>query len=219
MNAKIVISPNARCSLRLAKGQTFYYCRRYEPLGAAPRIALPQPFRSWISRLLHGSYALNRVTGCESQGPVEFRTTGARHFVACSLRANEEVCFDGRKLAGFEGSVGLRTLISFQLPALSLERMFFQVARGPGLVLFETAGKPEVFFSGSQPTFPASRLVCWTLDSAFAVDVSPHVLDHYFSAAYLRIDQTGGAVIDADDTATRPGNSLVGLLKRVYRPL
>ena len=214
-----MISLHSSYTVRLEPGQTFYYCRRYEPLGVSPQVALPQHFHSWIARLLHGSYILNCVTGQAPQTPIEFRTTGACSFVAWKLRDGEEICFDGGKLAGFEKSITLRTLISFQVSALCLDRIFFQIARGPGLMLFETSGTPEIFHEVSSSSFPPSRLVCWKLDSTFEIDASPKVMDHYFSAAYLRTIRTSGLVIDANDTSKRSGGFLWNLIKRVYRPL
>jgi uncharacterized protein (AIM24 family) len=127
---------------------------------------------------------LNQVRGNRK---LVFSTTGARQFAAWNLREDEEVCFDCGKLVGFDSTITLRTKITLQVAALSLGRMFFQIARGPGLLLLETGGTPSVHEGDLlvEP-FAPHRLVCWSLDSIFEAEAESGFFNYYLSQAYIR---------------------------------
>jgi len=204
-------------SLDLSPEQTFFTKRVYEPMGRAPMFSIPQWNHCLIARLLHGAWLMNALSRPENGGTIDFNAPEGHRFLEWELRDGEAVCFDFRKLVGFSSTVRLEMVVSLRLTAFSMNRLFYHVAVGPGKLLLETGGVPNVFYTAAEAkSFPPSRLICWSADSVFGLEANSGTMDHYFSAAYLKALETRGLVIDADDLKETSGGFLTKLVKRMY---
>lgn len=205
--------------LDLADGDVFFARTMYEPKGGAPRLEFPQWNRCMLPRWLNGAYKMHRFSRPDDGGSVDFAPPGGHRYVEWKLVEGEAVCIDLRKLVGFSGSVRLRSEISLRLTAFAMNRLSYTIALGPGLVVFEATGIPEVFRSpGECRQFPPSRLIAWSADSSFCLKLAAGKLGHYLSPTYLTALETRGVVLDADDPKSNSKGFLTKMIRRIYAP-
>ncbi len=129
------------------------------------------------------------------------------------------MCFHYHNLVGFTSDVGLSTYLSLQLTTLCLDRIFFHLVTGPGLIILEAKGVPEVF-QDVEPdkAFPPSRLLCWSIDSEFAIEGSGRAFDIYMSPVFFRPLKSKAVIIDADDPRTQSSSFLWNVMRKIYLP-
>lgn len=198
----------------------FYGSRSREPTGHPPCVALPQPTRCPIARLLSHMYVVNQYSSATTDARfLRFRLPEGHRIVEWDVPAGTKVLLSMGHLIGFSGSIRLSTIVSLQLTSMALGHMFFHMAEGPGKLLFECQGSPEVVSSAEEiSSFSSMRLIACTHDSLFHLTGSKRVQDIYFSYLYLRAWQTRGIVIDADTGSSKRSGSLLRMLRRLYLP-
>jgi hypothetical protein len=205
--------------LDLADGDVFFARTVYEPKGCAPRLEFPQWNRCMLPRWLNGAYKMHRFSRPDDGGSVDFTPAGGCRYIEWNLAEGEALCIDLAKLVGFSGTVRLRPEISLRLTAFAMNRLSYTIALGPGLVVMESTGIPEVFRSaGEARPFPPSRLIAWSADSSFGLHLASGRLSHYLSPTYLTALETRGVVLDADDPKSNSKGFLTKMIRRIYAP-
>jgi hypothetical protein len=150
---------------------------------------------------------------------VDFRAAEGHRFVTLRLDPGETLCFHYHNLVGFTADVGLSTYLSLQLTTLCLNRIFFHLATGPGLVILEAKGVPEVFQDLElHKAFPTKRLLCWSIDSEFAIEGSGGWLDIFMTPVFFRPLKSKAIVIDADDPRMQSSSLLRNIVRKIYLP-
>ena len=214
-----MIRVHDRYRLELAGDDVFYAKTSFGPKGMAPRFEIPQWTRCMIPRWLNGAYKMHRFSRPDDGGTVDFTPAGGHRYVEWTLAKGEAACIDLRKLVGFSGSVTLRSKISLRLSAFAMNRISYTIALGPGLVVMETTGIPEVFRSaGECRPFPPSRLIAWSADSSFGLSLATGRFSHYLSPTYLTALETRGVLLDADDPKSNSKGFLTKMVRRIYSP-
>lgn len=197
----------------------FYAKRSHEPTGQAPQVSFPQWNRCLWVRLRDDWFSMNRFKRSIQGDSIQFTPAAGRRLIEWELASGESVCFDTRKMVGFSDSISLHADISLRLTAFAMNRMTFTIARGPGILLLESLGMPEVITSpGELPTLPPSRLAAWSADSVFGIEIPGGWLQHYVSPVYLKIHETSGIVVDAPDPKSSSRGFLRKMIKQAYSP-
>ena len=205
--------------LELQTEEVFYCCRRFEPSGVAPEISWPKKSSSLVGRLLHGALWPNRLRTKDENRKVDFRAAEGHRFVALWLETGETLCFHYHSLVGFSSNISLSTYISLQFTTLCLNRIFFHLATGPGLVVLESKGVPEVFQNAApDKAIPPVRLLCWSIETEFAIEGSGKFADIFMSPVFLRPLTSTAVVIDADDPRIQSSRFLWNILRKIYTP-
>jgi hypothetical protein len=207
-------------TLKLPEGQPFYAKRSFTHIGPPPELSFPQPWNSLIARLLYGTWCMFRIQSC--QGPLEaqYRASEGHRYVLIELEENETVCFNHHNLVGFSGGVKLRTELSLQLSAICLGRTFFHLATGPGFLVLDSHGEPQIIedlqVNGS---FPPSRLLCWSKETEFSLVGSVKELQVVLdSPLFFQLEKNKLVVIDSVHESQRSTSSLFLILKNIYLP-
>jgi hypothetical protein len=206
--------------LCLPEGGKFYAKRRFAHVGPPPEISFPQPWSSLIARLLYGTWCLYRIHASEGTVDAEYRASEGHRFVVIELEKDETVCFHHHNLVGFSGEVTLSTAVSLQLAAMSLGRVFFHLAKGPGFLVLESHGEPQIIEDlKTDGALPPSRLLCWSKDTEFSLIGSTRdsqvLLD---SPLFFHLEKNKLVVIDSIHGSQRSANSVFSLLKKIYCP-
>ncbi|MDP1586272.1 MAG: AIM24 family protein [Prosthecobacter sp.] len=213
------ITQHQRFELNLSASERFFACRRYEPLGHAPEFALPMWHRSIIPRMINGAWTMNSYSRPVDGSSVDFRAAEGHSFVELQLNEDEALVFNYRKLLGFSGGIRLHTTVSLSLATMSMNRLLFNLASGPGRIVFEVTGVPELHLDAvKSKSFAPSRLIAWSADSEFEIEVRTGTLDYYMSSVYLKPVATKGLVIDADEQSKSAPNFMLEILRKVYSP-
>ncbi|WP_395738353.1 AIM24 family protein [Prosthecobacter sp.] len=206
--------------LSFPEGTAFYAKRTYHHIGPPPEIAFPQPWNSLVARFLHGTWSLFRIRS--PQGPLELQygASEGHRYVVIDLDENDTVCFHHHSLVGFSGGVTLSTAITLQLSAVSLGRMFFHLAKGPGLLVLDSHGEPQIIEDlRTEGALPPARLLCWSKDTEFSLIGSqsdPQVL--LDSPLFFQLEKNRLVVIDAAHGAQHKSSSVFSILKKIYLP-
>jgi len=151
---------------------------------------------------------------------VDFRAAEGHSFVEVQLNEGETLVFNYRKLLGFSGGIRLHTTVSLSLATMSMNRLLFNLASGPGRIVFEVTGVPELHLDAAKSkSFAPSRLIAWSADSEFEIEVRTGTLDYYLSSVYLKPVATKGLVIDADELSKSAPNFMWEVIRKVYSPL
>ncbi len=181
---------------------------------------LPQPLQCWIARLLHGSWLLSTAEGQQPAFDLEFRAPQSHNFIAIELEPGEKVVFDFHYFVGFTAGLKLSTHLTLNVASLSLPRILFQTAEGPGMLLLHARGVPRLWQdSGPIPPFSPSRLICWTPASKFDLQGTDRTADIFLSPIYLRAESVGLLVIDADEPEETGGSQVWRMLKSFWKPI
>jgi len=213
------ITQHQRFELNVAAGERFFACRRYEPLGHAPEFALPMWHRSIIPRMINGAWTMNCYSQPADGDSIDFRAAEGHSFVELQLNKGESLVFNYRKLLGFSDGIQLHTTVSLSLATMSMNRLLFNLASGPGRIVFEVTGVPEVHFDAAKSkSFAPSRLIAWSADSQFEIEVRTGPCDYYVSSVYLKPVATNGLVIDADEQSKSAPNFMLEVIRKVYSP-
>lgn len=176
----------------------FHFRRRCQPIGHPPSVAVPQPNRCTFARLLNGILLTNRYS-FDGGEFVQFNLPQGHHVVEWDVPRGVSIVFSMPHLLGFEESVSLSTTVNLAISNLAIDKAFFHIATGPGIVAFECHGNPDIAMAADDiPSFSSSRLVAWTKGSQFYLVGSKKVRDIYLSYLYLAAKNTSGVVLDAD---------------------
>ncbi len=202
-----------------------FYKANYQPLGFAPRLAIPQWRASLLSRLRFGAWNMNCADlPLEDEHGITFNSIEAEHLVDWEMQEGEEVVFSYRNFVAMNENVQLRTVISLRVATLLLGRIVFHTARcngGPGRLILRTRGKPATAEQVGR-SIPAARLVAWNRYARFSVDSHLTKADIFLNGFNLQRSRrsTGDAegsegpqgilVVEAD---ARDGGLLVGTLR------
>ena len=188
--------------------------RRKDPLGVAPRVALPNVRRCSVGRLVHWKLLMNSYGFADTRTQLRISAAGGRELVRCELPDGQTVLLNMSALIGWSSSVLLGAKLSLQCGALALGTLFYVMARGPGVLLFETHGTPEVFDVSveSSPSLDFSRMVAWEPQTVFTIQGSASPLDIFFTQVHLRPSGSGTILVDSDAPIAGGG----GLIKRFF---
>ena len=202
----------------VSESTDFYAARSKSAIGMPPNVAVPQPLRSMIARTLHATYLLNRI-GKGRKTPVRFAAQGGHKFVEWTLERGESICFSHRYLVGFSETVKLRTIWTLQLTSLALGKMLYSAADGPGKIVFEACGEPEIYQrESSNSSFPMNRLIAWTTGTEFLLSGFHGPLNILFDSLHLQPVKEATLVVDADAGPHEKQSVLVTMAKRMYLP-
>ena len=162
---------------------------------------------------------MSTIEGQEPAHEIEFRAPENHNFIAIELSAGEKVVLGFHYFVGFTAGLRLRTHLTLNVASLALNRILFQTAEGPGMLLLQARGVPRIWEnSGPIPPFSPARLICWSLASRFDLQGSDRVTDIFLSPIYLKADHLGLLVIDADEPCDSTGNQIWHMLRRFYMP-
>jgi hypothetical protein len=162
---------------------------------------------------------MSTIEGQEPPHEIEFRAPENHNFIALELSPGEKVVLDFHHFVGFTAGLRLQTHLTLNVASLALNRMLFQTAEGPGMLLLQARGVPRIWQnSGPIPPFSPARLICWSLDSCFDLQGSDRAVDIFLSPMYLRADHLRLLVIDADEPENATGNQIWRMLRRFYMP-
>jgi hypothetical protein len=199
--------------------------------GREENISVPQPLNAFIGRILHGAYFCNEnVVGKQldngerkSLGPIIFRTYGGSHFVQWDLCDGEEVIFSFSNLVAFEKAVRFKTIVSLKLSTLVLGRIFFHCATGPGRLILQSRGDPEIGDNaGTSRKVRISQMLAWQRSARFFVYSKVDLQNVYLSGVTVRKEQGGGkgsiAVIDVPERIST-GRRIIRVFKRFLLPI
>lgn len=216
---KVAISVSNTYKVSSAETEPFFARRSKSPTGMPPRFSVPQPFGSLVARLVYGTYAMNQIQ-TDGKRDVVFTAPGGHKFVEWILGQGERVYISHRHLLGFTAGVRLRTVLTLQVSAMAIGHILYQLAEGPGKIVFETCGEPGVFDGGDcQTTFPMNRLIAWAQGSEFGLEGFHSAKNIIFDSLHLQPLKSSGLVLDADSNILgRHSNPLVALAKKVYLP-
>lgn len=197
-----------------------YYKSNYQPLGPAPRFAIPQPFASLLSRIRFGAWNLSQVPmPCEDARGLSFNAIQADHLVDWHMQEGEEIVFSYDNFVAMNENVELRTIVSVRVSSLLLGRFVFHAARcksGPGRLILRTRGRPATADQVRQ-SIPITRLVAWNSFTRFSVDSHLTRTDVFFNSYNLRrttseADGNGDGILIVEADA-RDGGVLFGTLR------
>lgn len=188
-----------RLIVRPPSPTVFYVSRKFQGVGRPPKLAIPQPLRAPIARILHRATAMNKVVFADGSSPVSYTAKPGSQFVVWHLRPDEEVVFDFHHFVAMEEGVKISTLISVRLSTLLLGRFIFSTATGPGQLILLTEGRADITGrDGSGDSLPPDRLVCMHRDARLNVDSELGLVDIYFSDAYVKATGGGQVLVDVD---------------------
>lgn len=206
--------------LRIGDGDAFHYRRRFEPTGSHPMATIPQPSQCLIARILHGAWLLSTIAGQTPACEVEFRAPSNHSFVAIELAAGEQVVINFHNFVGFLSGLQFQTHLTLNIASLTLSKILFQTATGPGILLMQARGVPRIWHdSGPIPPFSPARLMCWSPTSQFDLQGSDRAADIFLSPMYLNAKSVQLLVIDADEPDSTGSSHLWRMLKRFWKPL
>ncbi|MEM9682882.1 MAG: hypothetical protein AAF942_06435, partial [Pseudomonadota bacterium] len=199
-----------------------FYSRRAQVEGVAPRIALPQPAVCLFSRILSGTYFMNKAD-CEHapEGRIVFKTAGVNQLVEWRLAENEEVLFRLDDFVAMDDGIRLSNYVSFRIPTLLMGRFIFRVARGPGRLLLRTPGTAEVDEKGDASlSKPVYRLAAWHRAAQFKLEAEHSFADIYLSAVHLK-KSPGDLVVFVAEAGERKrvGTGAARFLKNFILPI
>ena len=196
----------------------FYVSRKFQPKGTAPMYSIPQPGATFLSRVRHGSWSMNRIPATEKASDVRLTTTKGAEFIEWTIREGEVVVFDYKNFVGFSREIKLASIISWRLSSLMFGRIIFPSASGPGKLLLRTSGRPVLGDSEHANTsVPVSQLVAWMQDASFTVVSELNYVDVYLSGAYLKKQPDDMVVLDADEVG-KAGSGIVQFVKHFLLP-
>jgi len=197
----------------------FYAIRALEPSNCAPKIALPQPKRSFFARILSKAYIMNEIQMRDGQEPIRFTATGSAEFIEWDLEEKEQIVFSYKSFVAMSETVRLTTVISFRLTTLIFGGVFHSCAQGPGKVVFLTRGKANCFEDGTQAgSAPLSRIIAWHRNARFDVISEINIFDIFLSGIYLKPASTDAIIIDADERSA-PKTGLAQFIKKFLLPI
>lgn len=201
-----------------SEGTAFFAARSKSAIGMPPNVTVPQPWRCVIARNLHATYFMNRV-GKDRKAPVRFAAPGGHKFVEWTLEPSQSICFAPRYLVGFSETVKLRTIWTLQLTSLALGKMLYSAADGPGRIVFEACGQPEIYqFEPCGSSFPMDRLIAWTVGTEFMLTGFHGPLNILFDSLHLQPINLATLIVDADAAHHSKPSVLVSVAKRMYMP-
>ena len=190
--------------------ESFFVSRKYEPSGRAPKIAIPQLFKSFVGRLFAGAWAMNYVVVDTNRSDVKFNAPGGKEFMEWSLAPGEIVIFRYKNFVAMSDRIKLSSIVSLRITSLLFGRMVFSAAEGPGKLILSTKGKP---ISGEEPeanhSIPESRLLAWQKHARFNIESELNVFDVFFSGVYLQKQAEDLVIIDSDQV----GKAKSGIFK------
>lgn len=179
--------------------ESYYISRRYQCLGKAPRLTIPQAFHAPIARLFNHAYTMNKIEMQKGNDPVSCSATKGMEFFEWSLAEGETVILDFHHFVGMSDSIKVSTLISPRMSSLLLGRMIFSQATGPGKLILMTKGRAEVIASeGQTGSLPPERMVAMHKNTRLHIDSELDLLNVYFSTAYIRSAGGGKIIVDVD---------------------
>lgn len=214
-----IVGPIQKYALSLQDGVSFFYSPSSKPNGAPPCKKIPKPFGSIIARLLSRRYVMHVAEkSILGSSLIEFAAPSGHSYVAWTLLDSDEICFRYDRLVGFSNGIDLHTIVNLQVGALASDDVFYYVARGPGILLFEGSGQMEFKQSVDNLTCHPNRIVAWTRDSSFRTASSTYFVDILFSDVYWKIETTGGILIEPNAGEGHQGNWMLHTLKKAYFP-
>lgn len=214
-----VTAPGNRVTMPEEEGAAFFFARRFQPHGKAPKFAIPQRGSAPVARIRHGCYAMNRFVSDPERGPIHITATRGAEFVVWSLEEGESIVFDYRYFVGMAETVTLGALISARITTQIFGRFIFPTATGPGRIIFLTEGAPQIAASGSRTfSMPPSRLVAWHRTARFHIDSEMSLADVYFSEAYVEPVEMAALIMDVD-RQDRFGRGLTRFLRHFLLPM
>lgn len=169
--------------------------------GRSQSVSWPQPLSAVLRRILAGTYKMIELDpAVEEPGDVTIRETEGREFVEWVLGAEDVVFFSMGNLAAFSETTSIETRVSLNFMAMAYGQMLFTIARGPGILLLRTRGKPDVFVADNPgKSVDAHRYIAWSESAAFVVSSSTKYRDIYFHSAQISYVSGGAAIVDVSE--------------------
>jgi len=131
--------------------------------------SLPVPFDALLGRLFNHTFAMSRYNTTTPGEKIQLTNSGGRHFLGLNLGPDEEVVINIGNLVGFGEKVRFQTYFNTSMPAFACNRVFSTIAKGPGLLVFESGGNPQVIQNGAAQTFHPDLLIAWSKWSYFSL--------------------------------------------------
>ncbi len=200
--------------------EEFYFSRKYEPTGRAPKLVIPQWATGLVSRVKNKCYFMNEVEARpEETEPVTFRSIAGAEFIEWDLGKEDEIVLNYKNLVAATTDVNLSTLVSVRLTSVLLGRFLFHVARGPGKVVLLSKGQPIIAAGESEVrSLSVDRLLSWHKNAKFSVKSELNLIDIYFSSLYISRHDEHPIIIDTDDSRYERKVGMFRFVKRFLLP-
>lgn len=179
--------------------ETFYISRKFQCLGRAPKLSIPQLFHAPIARLFNGAYTMNKIVMQTNDDQVSCSTTKGMEFFEWTLADGEIVILDFHYFVGISKDIKIATLISPRMSSLLLGKMIFSQAAGPGKLILMAEGQAEIIGENDKTgSFPPERLIAMHKNTRLHIDSELDPLNVYLSTAYIRPAGGGKMIVDVD---------------------
>jgi hypothetical protein len=193
-------------------GKRFYV--KYEAIGVnvVDRKRIPYWYKSLISRMLNGCYALCLVdTSTKFQGKGDIKVDPPGQIVVWMLKENEHVVFSFSDFIAMSAELKLAKKLRLKLSSLIFGKILFQFAEGPGTLILRTK---SAAIAGDElkaaSSLNAEGLIAWNAANEFYIVSSHEIVDTFFS--HFSLKKTDGDLIVYDTSASRHKHGmLVGL--------
>ena len=188
----------------------FYIKPGLSPSGRTQGVAWPQPTRAALRRVFAGCYKMIVIDPAqEEKGAATIQSSEGKQFVEWELGPSEEVLFSLRNLAGISETIEIETHVSLNLMAMAFGRMFYSVAKGPGILVLRTYGRPDVYVDNDDTkSIDPARYIAWSRTATFSINSSTKPKDIYFHVSQLSFAGGGGAIVDVSEQGLRRAGAI-----------
>ena len=171
-----------------AGSKAFYVAPAFEVRNSVPRTAWPRPVTAIVGRVLTGRYRMGLVDpSAPGFSKATIQVNPPAELVQWVLQDDEEVVFRYRELAAFSSDVELSTEVNLSISALAFGRFLFAKAKGPGTLIFRTAGEAVVGETGAaNDSRRESALKAWHVSSEFQIQSSLRIVDVFLAPFNIR---------------------------------
>ncbi|MCJ2877505.1 hypothetical protein JUM41_24990 [Rhizobium pusense] len=192
-----------------------YVVLRYEIRDAVPNLALAQPLKAIVSRVISGRYFLGFLpsSALKNRG-ASIVVNSPAELVGWELAEGESIVFHYGDIVSFSRSITLSTEVNLSLQATLFGRFIFHKATGPGLIVMQTKGEAV---AGKQRDAAearrASSLKAWDLNAGFQIQSNLDWRGVYLAPYNIRKNTKSLVIYDAGPQNVKW--SPIGLIKAI----
>jgi hypothetical protein len=181
------------CSLSVQIGpkETLFVKPSDLPAGAVPDVSLRLHDGAIVARLLYQLFVMSRVVDIDGSGLV-FHAPNGGQYISVMLSEGQTVAVDPHSLAAYTSSVHFDRHWDFNIAVVGLDRIFYLLAKGPGMLVMRCNGGPVISTDAEEmPSVPMERMLLFDAKSSFRALASDGALNHILSACVLKPERGG----------------------------